>query len=135
MIRLALAAALAVAASSACAPRFRSREIPEPLQLTEESSGQRYDIVVGQEALLRLGSNPTTGYHWSLADSHSAVMAVVGEPAYQGPAEPRPGAGGTETWRLKAMTAGRATLVFEYRRPWDKVLPPGRTVTITFLSR
>jgi predicted secreted protein len=119
----------------ACGPAPRRADPAAPLTLTEESSGQRFDVEVGQEVIVRLASNRTTGYQWTLADSRSALMAVVGEPQYEPPAQTHLGVGGTETWRLKAMTKGQVALVFEYRRPLDKVLPPARTASFTFLAR
>jgi inhibitor of cysteine peptidase len=131
-MRIALFAAVL---ATACGPSpRRSFEPPAPLQLTDEQSGQRFDLAVGQEAVVRLKSNPTTGYRWSL-ETRSAVLGVLGEPAFEPPAKPLPGAGGTEVWRLKSMTAGTATLVFEYRRPWEKGAPPVRSASFTFLSR
>ena len=126
---------LAAALLTACAPAPRLSDTLPPVALTEDKDGQRFDLAVGQEAVVRLGSNPSTGYKWALADSRSAVMAVVGEPSFEPPARPMPGAPGTEVWRLKAMTKGQAEVKFEYRRPWDKVLPPARTVSFTFLAR
>lgn len=134
MTRLLLAAC-AAALLAACAPVRRLSDAPPPVALTENDDGRRFDIAVGQEAVVRLGSNPSTGYKWSLADSRSAVMGVMGEPSFEPPARPLPGAPGTEVWRLKAMTQGQAEARFEYKRPWEKARPPARVVSITFLAR
>jgi inhibitor of cysteine peptidase len=105
------------------------------MALTEDDSGRRLDIAVGQEAVVRLASNPSTGYKWAPADTRSAVMAVVGEPSFEPPARPLPGAPGTEVWRLKAMTEGQGEVRFEYRRPWERAQAPARAVSFTFLAR
>src|SRR5690349_6603332 len=127
MTRLLLAVS-AAALLAACAPARRLTDTLPPVALTGDDDGRRFDIAVGQEAVVRLASNPSTGYKWALADSRSAVMGVMGEPSFEPPARPLPGAPGTEVWRLKAMTKGQAEVRFEYKRAWDKVLPPARAV-------
>ena len=136
-MKLALAALpLALALLSACAPPPRSpTDTGEPQNLTEADSGKRFDVFPNQEVVVRLASNRTTGYRWQLVDPRSAVAAVLGEPEYLAPASARPGAGGTEVWRLRVMVAGQVTLVFEYRRPFEKGGPAARSASFTLLAR
>jgi len=83
----------------------------------------------GQELLVRLAANPTTGYRWALAPATGATIVMSASPVFQedAPAKGRMGAGGRETWRFMALAPGREDIVLEYRRPWEKDAPPART--------
>jgi inhibitor of cysteine peptidase len=126
---------LLVAVLAACAPAPRHSEPGAPVTLTETENGRRVDAEVGQDIVVRLASNPTTGYRWMLAPMRNAVVAVLGEPAFERHDEARVGAPGVEVWRLRAMTKGEAPLFFEYRRSWEKGVPPARTAAFTLSVR
>ena len=88
---------------------------------TDELS--RIDAVVGQSFVIALDSNPTTGFSWRLASSLPRMLKLQGKRYI--PDEPQLiGSGGTEEWTFKAVRSGRATIVFEYVRPWDNKSPP-----------
>lgn len=87
-------------------------------------------VNVGQDFLITLPSNPTTGYSWTAKASGSAV-AVEGS-AYQrsaGSGRPMMGAGGQQLFILQAVKAGTATVTFSYARPWQKGVKAARTMT------
>lgn len=99
--------------------------------VTANDTGHIIDLARGQELIVRLASNRTTGYGWTLADSAERVLAPQGEPEYvRDPTRfNEVGVGGTEVWRLKATRAGQQTLRFHYRRPWELGVEPVRTAT------
>lgn len=87
-------------------------------------------VKAGQEFLIAIPSNPTTGYSWT-AKSSSGVVTVWGS-AYQGPAataKPMVGAGGQQIFVCEANKAGTAQITFSYARPWQKGMKPARTMT------
>jgi inhibitor of cysteine peptidase len=84
----------------------------------------------GQEFLIALPSNPTTGYSWSAKPSNADV-SVFGS-AFQRPVgRTIVGAGGEQIWVLEAMQTGTAKVVFSYSRPWLKNTLPARTQSFT----
>ena len=86
-------------------------------------------VKIGQDFLIALPGNITTGYSWTAKSSGGAV-AVEGS-AYQGPAAsatPRMGAGGQQIFVLEAVKAGTSTVTFSYGRPWQKNVKPARTM-------
>lgn len=122
---MALSALLA--ACSAPAPRETPRDRPFVLQSGE--SAQSMNLRVNQPLILRLPSNPSTGYSWTLPVAPQ-LLRVEGKPGFE-EANTAPGvvgAGGQEVWTLRALTAGEETLRFEYRRPWEKDAPPARSL-------
>lgn len=85
----------------------------------------------GQEFLIALPSNPTTGYSWTAKPSNADVT-VFGS-AYQRKPAGRTivGAGGEQIWVLEAAHPGSAKVVFTYSRPWIKNSLPARKQSFT----
>lgn len=107
---------------------FANRSLAaSPRALTEADANHKVALKVGQELMVKLESNRSTGYSWSLTESENSILTSLGKSTYK-ISGGLPGAGGFETWRLRATKSGRETLKFEYRRPWEKKVPPAKTV-------
>jgi inhibitor of cysteine peptidase len=98
-----------------------------PRTITEADADHNVVLAVGQKLVLQLQSNPSTGYSWSLAENETRVLVGLGKPTYRARGT-LPGSGGVETWTLRAAKIGSERLKFEYRRPWEKQLPPAKTL-------
>jgi inhibitor of cysteine peptidase len=100
--------------------------------LTDADNGKQIIVQSGDTLTLTLVSNPTTGYSWQVLEIDNAVLVQDGDPEYrQSPgAEGLVGAGGTETFRFKAIGSGETSLELGYMRPWESV-PPIETFTVT----
>lgn len=81
--------------------------------------GQRVDVRVGQPFDIRLPSNPSTGYRWTLVDPVPTSVRADGVARYEAGASGVAGAPGVETWSFVGAMAGGGQLRFEYRRPWE----------------
>jgi inhibitor of cysteine peptidase len=99
--------------------------------LTDADNGKQISMRPGEILTLTLESNPTTGYSWQVMELDSAVLTQEGDPEYKqsSGAEGLVGAGGTETFRFKAVGSSETTLELGYTRPWESV-PPVETFTI-----
>jgi inhibitor of cysteine peptidase len=87
--------------------------------ITAADVGQPIHLRVGEEFVLNLRSNPSTGYSWFLTDTKNPVLISLGKPTYtHGPS--MPGAGGIQSWNFRAVERGAQPLKLEYRRPWEK---------------
>jgi predicted secreted protein len=96
--------------------------------VTEQTGGD-VSLKVGGMLEVRLDANHTTGYSWVAVPAANPVVVALGKAAYEEhPAGGNVGVGGTEVWRFKATKAGKETLQFEYRRPWEKNVPAAKTV-------
>jgi inhibitor of cysteine peptidase len=95
------------------------------ISLTEADNGEQITVRPGDIVTLTLASNPTTGYSWQVMEIDAAILVQDGDPEYkQTPgSEGLVGAGGTETFRFKALSAGRTSLNLGYMRPWESVQP------------
>ena len=77
---------------------------------------------VGDELVVSLPENPTTGYRWQL-DSPGSFLAVEDD-AFALPGRAGIGAAGTRLLTLRVTAAGRASLHLALRRDWEKDKPP-----------
>ena len=89
--------------------------------------GRTVRIAVGGSLIVRLASNPSTGYQWR--DSGGRCLQPVGRPQYEEPATASLGASGIQVFRYKAIHAGTVQLRFRYVRPWEQ--RPVRSFAVT----
>lgn len=122
MHKAVLAAALAVVAAGA--PALAALN---PHVIT--ASGP-VTIKRGEEILVALAANPTTGYSWSASVAGNTVVAAEGS-AYRAPASRALGAGGEQILAFEARRTGTATITLSYGRPWEKGVKAAQTVVIT----
>lgn len=88
-------------------------------------------VKVNQPFTIALDGNPTTGYQWQLKQLPAQVKLVKQQ--YQQSQDCQPGmvgCGGKEVFTFQAQQTGKADLVFEYGRPWEKQAGQSRTITV-----
>ena len=85
----------------------------------------KLEMKVGDSFVIKLKSNPTTGYSWSYIDDESGILKKVSNEYEQDKTNGNLiGSGGTELWTFKAIKKGGIILKFHYARPWEKDVPP-----------
>ena len=84
--------------------------------------------------VLALSQNPSTGYSWQVVSSGGPVLQQAGEPTFT-PDSKLHGAGGTATYRYKAVVEGTSALKLVYRRPWEKDVAPAASFEVTIVVR
>ncbi|MFC2056875.1 protease inhibitor I42 family protein [Chloroflexota bacterium] len=75
---------------------------------------------VGQEFVIALDSNPTTGYNWEVI--HEEDMLSLEKEEYD-PDKTEPGlvgTGGTQYYHFKALKTGETIIVVTYKRSWEE---------------
>jgi inhibitor of cysteine peptidase len=77
----------------------------------------------GDEFVVALPANPSTGYSWTAADNPD-VMFVSSHQAQGGS---QPGAPGTQELSFRADHAGQSTLELAYSRSFEPGVPPAKT--------
>jgi inhibitor of cysteine peptidase len=107
------------------------------VMITPESAGRTIELQSGQELLVRLPSNPATGYRWALAAAPAEVLKLEGLPSFE--RNPNgantPSAPGFEIWRFTLARKGQQVLTFDYRLPWDGDAPPAHQLSFTVTVR
>ena len=103
----------------------------EETTLTYDDNNSSVTLNKGAFLLLRLDSNPSTGFGWEINASAAPVLEQVGDSQYEAPETGAIGASGTELFRFKAADTGTATLKLLYRQPWAEGYARMFTVTVT----
>jgi len=84
--------------------------------LNADDADQKVTISPGEDISVILQENPTTGFHWTV-ESVSGGVSVLGS-EFNAPSDPRHGAGGQRTIRLRAGDDdGAGELHLRYTRP------------------
>ena len=105
---------------------------PVPVSVTEAASGRYVALARGQNLVITLTANPSTGYNWSLADSAADVVVIDGPSTFTPDRNTgaRIGASGTERWVFHGAVPGNGHLRLVYGRPWERDAPPAREFTL-----
>jgi predicted secreted protein len=98
----------------------------EPLHAAE--TRQSIAMAVGVERIVTLSENPSTGYRWQLNRTASSNLAIVDvtDAGFAPGHGRRIGAPGLRRWRIVGRASGKAVVVFDYSRPWERVAPASR---------
>ncbi|TWD45652.1 protease inhibitor I42 family protein [Pseudomonas sp. SJZ131] len=118
-----LAAALtAVALLAGCASQDRQNVT------VEKQSECPAKLHNGQNLIVMLPSNPTTGYRWSIQDSAGGVLRALSPEVYSNPEDAGiVGSAGVSTWRFQSFASGTGRLRLTYSQPWAPEVPAVQT--------
>ncbi|MET0846288.1 MAG: protease inhibitor I42 family protein [Pseudomonas sp.] len=82
----------------------------------------------GQNLIVTLPSNPTTGYRWAIQDSAGGVLHALSPEVYSNPEDAGiVGSAGSSTWRFQAFAAGNGRLRLTSQQPWAPEVQPVQT--------
>lgn len=81
------------------------------------------EVKSGQEFVISLDSNPSTGYSWQISKPISSTILKQINKEYKASEPVKPGSGGKELWTFKALAKGKTIIAFDYTRPWEKNVP------------
>ena len=86
----------------------------DPAKITRSVTVDKGGLVV-----LRLCSNPSTGFAWE--DAVISAPSVLAERARESiaPGVTMPGSAGLEQWTFEATGKGACTIALSYSRPWE----------------
>ena len=98
--------------------------------LDNAPDGSRIVLKRDGEVMVKLDTNITTGFQWQMPAVVEPVLTPIGKPIYVGySAESRyVGGGGGNIFRFRGAQPGKATLMFEHRRPWETSAAPDKTL-------
>jgi inhibitor of cysteine peptidase len=95
---------------------------------TFTDTGEVIQVKSGEEFIISLPANPTTGYTWEAVLTASWLQQV--DKTYI-PDEPvLTGSGGVEEFRFKTLDKGSTTITLNYARPWESTAIEQKTFTV-----
>ncbi|KKD08702.1 protease inhibitor I42 family protein [Streptomyces sp. WM6386] len=86
-------------------------------------------VGLGDDVVLRLPENATTGYRWHVERLDGGLEVVAGD--YVPPGPLLPGAGGTRELRLRPSKAGQGLLELALKQPWGEDVAERYTLRVT----
>ncbi len=93
---------------------------PKPLILTEKDSGKEITVKKGNEIVIKLPSNPTTGFDWEVKEMPDFLKAGDVNVFISSTKDKNVvGAGGTTEFTFKAVEKGEGVLLLVYKRKWE----------------
>lgn len=105
---------------------------PKQNVTVDEQSQCPLRLSTGQNLILTLPSNPTTGYRWAIQDSAGGVLRAISPEVYSNPKDTGlVGAGGQSTWRFQAFAPGNGRLRLTSQQPWEPEAEPAQTFDCT----
>jgi len=137
-IRLLLGAVAVLVASLAVGCTFASRnpptnkilEVPIGDVLKQSAITQNVTLAVGNTLTVKLGSNYSTPYRWTIATNigDPTIVKQTGH-EFEQPTSDALGAPGTEVWKFSALKSGTTTITTSYTRIVGKNTKPACTYT------
>lgn len=88
--------------------------------ITEAENGKSIRIKNGENFILQLRENPSTGYSWELNVSEGLDILSDGYTQDQAP-EGQVGVPGTHSWTIEAVSLGSQQVNGIYKRPWENM--------------
>lgn len=97
--------------------------------VTQSDDGSRQSLAVGDTLVVRLKSNATTGYRWSVSTTDPALVQKKAA-QYKKPPAGKPGQGGYQIFTFTAVKPGQAVFSLAYQRPFEKHTSPAKTFSL-----
>ena len=104
---------------------------PTEIELNESDNGCHVDLEKGQDMVITLESNPSTGYTWEITEVDESILKLVDDEYQQSnPDDDLVGEGGWQILHFEAADVGQTALEIVYHRPWEEGVEPLETFAI-----
>ena len=97
--------------------------------VTQSDDGSRQSLAVGDTLVVRLRSNASAGFRWSVGATDPALVQKKAA-QYKKPPAGKPGQGGSQIFTFTAIKPGQMSLSLAYQRPFEKHTPPAKTFNL-----
>ena len=88
------------------------------MTVTLADNGKLIAVGLGEEVVVTLAENPTTGFRWSLEPSYEAILELE-RTAFVPPTSAAVGSPGQRVYTFKASDAGSGSLRIKLWRAWE----------------
>jgi inhibitor of cysteine peptidase len=99
-----------------------------PIELGGNDSGSELRLNIGDEFVVELESNASTGYSWELREPQAIKMVQLRSSVYTAPESEVVGTAGIQTFTFEAVEFGAGVVRLEYIRTFDEVIIPDKVV-------
>ncbi len=95
------------------------------------SPNQPIEVNVGEQFMIYLDSNPTTGYKWEASFDQTSLKLVKSEFKQDTSKPGMVGVGGKEQFVFQGLKAGDTQIKLTYKRPWEQQSADAKVLTFT----
>jgi inhibitor of cysteine peptidase len=102
----------------------------------QAAAAETLRLAPGKSVRVELTENPSTGYGWRINAPASAGLdrIRISDEGYA-PGADMPGAPGRHLWTIHGVAPGKATIQFDYQRPWESTPVQSRRVDVVIRAR
>ena len=97
-----------------------ARSDAAPRTYADADKGAQVRLKVGDSFSIRLRSNPSTGYMWSVAPESTGAVSLTGSSSTEPPENGMVGQPIFQIFDFKAVKRGKGVLALHYVRSWEK---------------
>lgn len=112
--------------TQAAASAAGSKQAAAPPPKIYQDAATPIRVQTGEEFLIVLPSNATTGYRWEMKFPEKEQRLLLVESKYIAPEKNLVGAPGDQSYKFKALVTGETKIDLIYRRPWEPNRPADR---------
>ena len=91
----------------------------QPRSYTVDGEGYSAQVLNGNELILDLDANPTTGYSWVITSVPEQFSSDYDNYIQDEAEEGMNGVGGTQEYHIIALNDGTGIMALEYKQDWD----------------
>ncbi len=118
---------------SACSAQASAQTGPR--HLTQKDAGKTVSLQAGDNLVIELEGNPSTGYSWETASQNLKTLKQAGEPEIKAADQKLIGAPQMILLHFTATNAGQETLKLVYHRSWEKNTEPAKTFEVNIIVK
>jgi len=96
---------------------------------TAQDNGKNIDVAPGQTLVVKLASNPSTGYKWTV-EGDPSPLKLRNDSYRRSTKSTATGAPGMQIFRFSATSSGIANLTLNYHRLFEYNVPPAKTFSL-----
>ena len=89
------------------------------VEISDRDAPAPRTLAPGDELVIRLAENPTTGYRWQVTPAGAGELALVEDRFVPGSGDAGLGAGGERVLRFQGRKGGEVRVDAVLRRAWD----------------
>jgi len=115
-LHIAASVLFIVGGLSACTVAIAGEGLAK-VNLSQTDNGKTITLKLGEDVVLQLEENPTTGFRWEFEQRNDEILQLIGTDYV--PHGTGLGRGGERIFRFKASKRGNAHVVLKLWRPWQ----------------
>ena len=111
-------------------PGSTKKAAPPTVTVTDQDNGKDIDLTTGDTLIVKLKSNPSTGYKWTVAGDPSPLRLAKSTYVKNTQSSKAAGAPGVQVLRFNAEGSGVTNLTLVYRRSWEYNVAPAKSFSL-----